>query len=142
MDSVEVLAFLVGCTDIGATRISDWDGGDSLRLSSSPTSFMFVQLANRIWANCDAGVREFVLPNGEVIIVETALLSFDGVLLNENARPTFNLVLVANLSALDNVLKLTSLISTSNSWDVIDSNGFSVSVRQAFSAICLQRLRR
>jgi hypothetical protein len=30
-----------------------------------------------------------VLPNGEVIIVETARFNFDGVLLKENARPTY-----------------------------------------------------
>jgi hypothetical protein len=49
---------------------------------------MFVQLASFIWAIWDAGVREFVLPNGDVIIVETARFNFDGVLLKENARPT------------------------------------------------------
>lgn len=51
-------------------------------------TFMFVQLARRICASCEAGVNELVLPNGDVIIVETARFSLLGVLLNEKARPT------------------------------------------------------
>lgn len=52
-------------------------------------TFKFVQLANFIWAICVDGVRLLVLPNvGDVIIVETARFNFDGVLLNEKARPT------------------------------------------------------
>lgn len=51
---------------------------------------MFVQLAKRIWANWEAGVKELVLPNGDVIMVETARFNLEGVLLNENARPTCN----------------------------------------------------
>lgn len=50
---------------------------------------MLVQLARRICASCEAGVKEFVLPNGDVIIVETARFSLLGVLLNEKARPTW-----------------------------------------------------
>lgn len=49
---------------------------------------MFVQLCNLSWDSWEAGVRELVLPNGDVIIVDTARLSFEGVLLKENARPT------------------------------------------------------
>lgn len=60
----------------------------SLIYTASILTWIFVQLAKRIWANCEAGVNEFVLPNGDVIIVDTARLSLEGVLLNENARPT------------------------------------------------------
>lgn len=49
---------------------------------------MLVQLARRICASCEAGVKELVLPKGDVIIVETARFSLLGVLLKENARPT------------------------------------------------------
>lgn len=49
-------------------------------------TFIFVQLANFIWANWVAGVNEFVLPNiGDVVTVR---FSFIGVLLKENARVT------------------------------------------------------
>lgn len=51
-------------------------------------TFRFVQLASFICASCDAGVSDWVLPKGDVIIVETARFSFDGVLLKEKARPT------------------------------------------------------
>lgn len=51
-------------------------------------TFKFVQLASFICAICVDGVREFVLPKGDVIIVETARFNFEGVLLNEKARPT------------------------------------------------------
>lgn len=51
------------------------------------------------------GVSEMLLPNGEPIRF------LDGVLLNENARPTFNLVRVASRNALDSVPRLTSLMS-------------------------------
>lgn len=52
-------------------------------------TLMFVQLANFIWAICVDGVNEFVLAyNGEV--VDTARFSFNGVLLNEKARDTWN----------------------------------------------------
>lgn len=51
-------------------------------------TFMFVQLASFIWANWEAGVSDWVLPKDDVIIDETARFSFDGVLLNESARPT------------------------------------------------------
>lgn len=64
-------------------------------------------------ANCEAGVRFVELPNGD-IIEDMALFSLDGVLLKENARPTFSLVLLANLNAFDNVPLLTSLVSISN----------------------------
>ena len=49
---------------------------------------MLVQLCNFSWDSCEAGVSELVLPNGDVIIVETARLSLEGVLLKEKARPT------------------------------------------------------
>lgn len=51
-------------------------------------TFRFVQLASFIWASCEAGVSDWVLPNGDVIMVVTARFSLDGVLLNEKARPT------------------------------------------------------
>lgn len=74
---------------------------------------MFVQLASLICANCEAGVKLVELPNGD-IIEETALFNFEGVLLKENARPTFKLVFVANLKALDNVPPFISLVSIFN----------------------------
>lgn len=58
-------------------------------------------------------MRFVELPKGD-IIDETALFNFDGVLLNENARSTFSLVLLANLKAFDNVPLFTSLVSMSN----------------------------
>lgn len=54
-------------------------------------TFILLQLASFICASWLAGVREFVLPNGDVIIVDTARFSLDGVLLNEKARPTCGL---------------------------------------------------
>ena len=54
------------------------------------------------------------LPNGD-IIDDTALFSFEGVLLKENARPTLSPVFVANFFALANVPLLTSLVSISKS---------------------------
>lgn len=53
---------------------------------SSLHTFMFVQLANFIWANCVAGVREFVLPNIGDVVADRFI--FIGVLWNENARVT------------------------------------------------------
>lgn len=48
---------------------------------------MLLQLASLICASCDAGVKLDVDPNGD-IIEDIARFSFDGVLLNESARPT------------------------------------------------------
>lgn len=48
---------------------------------------MLLQLASRICASCAAG-RLVVEPNGE-IMDDMARFSFDGVLLNDSARPTF-----------------------------------------------------
>lgn len=76
-------------------------------------TFILWHEANFILANCDAGVMFVELPNGD-IIVDMALFNFDGVLLKLKARPTFILVLVANLKALDNVPTVTSLVSISN----------------------------
>lgn len=53
-------------------------------------TFRFVQLASFICAICVDGVNELVLPNGDGITVDTVRFSFDGVLLNEKARPTCN----------------------------------------------------
>lgn len=50
-------------------------------------TFMLLQLASRIWASCDAGVRLACEPNGE-IMDDMARFSFDGVLLKDSARPT------------------------------------------------------
>lgn len=59
---------------------------------------MLLQLASLICASCEAGVRLEVDPNGE-IIDDIARFSFEGVLLNENARPTCtpNIILFYNL---------------------------------------------
>lgn len=76
-------------------------------------TLIFVQLANLICANCEAGVKLVELPKGD-IMEETALFNFDGVLLKENARPTFKLVRVANLKAFDKVPPFTSLVSIFN----------------------------
>lgn len=130
-------------------------------------TFRFVQLASFIWASCEAGVSDWVLPNGDVIMVVTARFSLDGVLLNEKARPTckrnkkrnpnYNhhqshnsrshlltriLVLVANLNAFDSVPTLISVTSIPNSSDSQLTINFSASALHAFSASCLHKLRR
>lgn len=58
-------------------------------------------------------MRFVELPKGD-IIEETARFNFEGVLLNEKARPTFIRVLFANLNAFDKVPLFTSLVSISN----------------------------
>lgn len=59
-----------------------------MRMNKTNHTLMLVQLCSLSWDSCEAGVSEFVLPNGDVIIVDTARLSLEGVLLKENARPT------------------------------------------------------
>lgn len=57
-------------------------------LSVCVLTLMLLQLASRICASCEAGVRLACEPNGE-IIDDIARFSFEGVLLNESARPTW-----------------------------------------------------
>jgi hypothetical protein len=66
------------------------------------------------------GVRDTLLPNGDAIV-----LLRDGVLLNENARPTLSRVRDANLKAFDKVPRLTSLQSMPISCDSTVTTNFS-----------------
>lgn len=87
---------------------------NSLAMLVAILTFKFVQLASRISASCEAGVRFVELPNGD-IIEDTARFNLDGVLLlKEKARPTFIFVLVANLNAFERVPLFRSLVSMSS----------------------------
>lgn len=63
-----------------------------------------LQLASRIWASWDAGVRFDVDPNGD-IIDDMARFNFEGVLLNDSARPTWKFQYYIR-----NLVKITSYV--------------------------------
>lgn len=72
------------------------------------------------------GVKETLLAAFEIgDVTFRCLRSRDGVLLKENARPTFNLVLVANLNAFESVPSGISLTSMPRSDEGTPTTNFS-----------------